>query len=352
MGTDKYGNIGGVDSMMARFTPWHGLSDMKVRTDERVTDVDYAFDLGKINWTMEGTLLSTYLGDIANIINDHAIIVDDAAKQRLDALLSLDLADEHKLVIRQDTHAVLGVHSDRYGVIQNDVLKLLVRPVLEFRPDAHIESCGALFKGKTIWCLVRLDDETKTFGRNGDEKQYRYLLFYTSQDGSKPLAVRFTNVRVECMNTFSMAFGKASQLVQTIRHTTNATQYAAQAESALKQALQTFDLLDMEIETLLNTEHSKQDTFNVFKSVLGERPSEQGRSQTMFDKAFDGIVGEWNADHNQNIRGTAWGTVMAVNGYELWGQPARGQTVAEKQFKHLLDGRYKLTEKALAMVTA
>lgn len=352
MGTDKYGNIGGVDSMMsARFTPWHGLSDMKVRTDERVTDVDYAFDLGKINWTMEGTLLSTYLGDIANIINDHAIIVDDAAKQRLDALLSLDLADEHKLVIRQDTHAVLGVHSDRYGVIQNDVLKLLVRPVLEFRPDAHIESCGALFKGKTIWCLVRLDDETKTFGRNGDEKQYRYLLFYTSQDGSKPLAVRFTNVRVECMNTFSMAFGKASQLVQTIRHTTNATQYAAQAESALKQALETFDLLDMEIEALLNTPLNSAGVNNVFKGVLGERPDE-GRSLTMWTKAHDGMHDEWNQSFNSNIKYTAWGAVMAVNGYELWGQSARGQTVAEKQFKHLLGGDYKLTQKALAMVTA
>lgn len=326
MGTDKYGVIGGVDSMMsARFTPWHGLSDMKVRVDERVTDVDYAFTLGQIEWTISEHLLSEFT--------------------------DLGLADEHKLIVRDDTRDILGIGSDRYGLIQNDVLKLLVRPVLEFRPDAHIESCGGLFKGKVVWALVRLDDETKAFGKGGDERQYRYLLFYTSHDGSKPLAVRFTNVRVECMNTFSMAFGRASQLVQTIRHTTNATQYAVQAESALKQALETFDLLDMEIETLLAREHSKSDSMTTFKTILGDRPDE-GRARTMWDKQFDGIVDEWNADHNQNIRGTAWGTVMAVNGYELWGQSARGQTVAEKQMKHLLDGRYKLTEKALALVGA
>jgi len=223
--------------------------------------------------------------------------------------------------------------------------------VLQFRPDAHIESAGALFKGKVIWCLVRLDDETKVFGKGGDERQFRYMLFYTSHDGSKPLAVRFTNVRVECMNTFSMTMGKASQLVQTIRHTTNAESYAIAAQGALRAAVEQFDLLDLEIENLLSIEMSKSDTFTTFKKVLGDRP-DSGRSQTMWDKAFDGIVDEWNADFNSNIRGTAWGTVMAVNGYELWGQTARGQSTAQKQMRHLLDGRYDLTEKTLTLVSA
>lgn len=326
MGIDQYGIIGGVDSMMsARFTPWHGLSDMKVRVEERVTDVDRAFTLAGIDWTVSEHLLSEFV--------------------------TLGLANEHKLVVRDDTQDILGIGSSRYGLIQNDVLKHLVGPVLQFRPDAHIESAGALFKGKVIWCLVRLDEETKVFGKGGDERQFRYMLFYTSHDGSKPLAVRFTNVRVECMNTFSMTMGKASQLVQTIRHTTNAESYAIAAQDALRAAVEQFDLLDLEIENLLSIEMSKSDTFTTFKRVLGDRP-DSGRSLTMWDKAFDGIVEEWNADFNSNIRGTAWGTVMAVNGYELWGQTARGQSTAQKQMRHLLDGRYDLTAKTLTLVTA
>ena len=68
-------------------------------------------------------------------------------------------------------------------------------------------------------------------------------------------------------------------------------------------------------------------------------------------QAFDGIVNEYNASWNDNIKNTAWGTVMAVNGYELWEQGSRGQTKADKQMRHLLDGWYPMTEKALALVT-
>ena len=324
MGIDQYNTIGGVETMMsARFTPWHGLSDFKVRTEERVTDANYALGLGGINWKVSERLLSDIIPN--------------------------PLAEEHKMRVRDTDGAILGIGSPRYGLIQNDALASLSSAIVQFRPDAHIESCGALFHGKVVWMLIALDDEVRSFS-NGDEKQFRYMLVYTSHDGSKPFAVRFTNVRVECMNTFSMAMGRASQMVHTVRHTSNALQYVKEAEDAVKAAVQTFDLLDMEIERLLSAELDQKATMNVFKTVLGDRPDEKGRALTMWDNAFDSIVAEFKADHNDNIRGTAWGAVMAVNGYELWGQTVRGQKREEKQFKALLDGKYPLTQKVLEIV--
>jgi len=324
MGIDQYNTIGGVETMMsARFTPWHGLSDFKVRTEERVTDANYALGLGGINWKVSERLLSDIIPN--------------------------PLAEEHKMRVRDTDGAILGIGSPRYGLIQNDALASLSSAIVQFRPDAHIESCGALFHGKVVWMLIALDDEVRSFS-NGDEKQFRYMLVYTSHDGSKPFAVRFTNVRVECMNTFSMAMGRASQMVHTVRHTSNALQYVKEAEDAVKAAVQTFDLLDMEIERLLSAELDQKATMNVFKTVLGDRPDEKGRALTMWDNAFDSIVAEFKADPNDNIRGTAWVAVMAVNGYELWGQTVRGQKREEKQFKALLDGKYPLTQKVLEIV--
>lgn len=326
MGIDNYNAIGGVETMMsARFTPWHGLSDFKIRTEERVISGSKAMDLGGIKWGVSERLLS-------DIINN-------------------PLAEEHKMRVRDTDGAILGIGSPRYGLIQNDSLAQLSDAIIQFRPDAHIESCGALFHGKVVWMLIALDDQVRTFGRNGDEKQFRYMLVYTSHDGSKPFAVRFTNVRVECMNTFSMAMGKASQMVHTIRHTSNAAQYIYEAENAVKAAVQTFDLLDLEIEQLLTTKMSPTQTLSLFKKVMGERPDEKGRALTMWDNTFDAIVAEFKADHNDNIRGTAWSAVMAVNGYELWGQTVRGQKREEKQFKALLDGKYPMTEKALVLAS-
>lgn len=320
------GVLGGVESMASRFVPWHGLSETKVLVEHQMVDVDEAFTLAGLNWTVREESLAKFMP-------------------------SHPLADEHKLVIREDNDAILGIGSSRYGLIQQSVMKLLVRPILEFRPDAHIEALGALFEGKVVWCLVRLDDEAVSFGSGGTEQHFRYLLFYTSHDGSKPLACRFTNVRVECMNTFSMAFGKASQLVQTIRHTSNATQYAIQAQQAVKAAITTFGLMDMEIAALLTQPMALVEALETFQKVLGERP-DTGRALTMWDKAYDGIIAEYDADFNANIRNSAWGAVMAVNGYELWGQTARGQSTAQKQMRHLLDGQYKMTTKALTLVGA
>lgn len=322
MGIDQYGVLGGVESMMSRFTPWHGLSDTKVLVNEKVTDANRALVLAGLDWQVQEMLLSD--------------------------LMPNPLADEHKLRIRATDGAILGVGSPKYGLIQNDAMSHLAQEIINFRHDASIESAGSLFHGKVAWMLVRLDDEARSF-HNGDETMWRYLLVYTSHDGSKPFAVRFTNVRVECMNTISMAWGKASQLLHTVRHTSNALNYVYEAEQSVKEAVQTFDLMDMEIESMLSTELPKSMAYATFKQVLGE-PTDSKRGKSMWEKAFDGIVNEYNADHNANIRGTEWGAVMAVNGYELWGQTSRGQDKAQKQMRHLLDGSYPLTSKALALL--
>ena len=315
MGIDQYNRLGGVESMVAaRFTPWHGLGTI---VDQRLTDAYEAARLGGIDWEVDEILLSDILPN--------------------------PLADEHKMRVRKTDGAILGIGSPRYGLIQNESLAHLSQEIIRFRPDAHVEAAGALFHGKVVWHLIALDDEVASL--SAEEKHYRYLLVYTSHDGSKPFAVRFTNVRVQCMNTMSMAMGKASELLHTVRHTSNALAYVKEAEDSIKAAVQTFDLMDMEIEALLSQQMPKPVAISMFKEILGE-PTDSKRGQTMWESAFDGIVAEYNADFNDNIRNTAWGMVMAVNGYELWSQQSRGQTKGEKQFKHLLDGKYPMTQKA------
>lgn len=323
MGIDQYNRIGGVESSInSRFTPWMGLSDTIKRTDERLIDAFDAHRQAGIDWQVNELLLSD--------------IIDNP------------LADEHKLRIRSTDGAVLGVGSPRYGLIQNDSVATLAQEIIRFRPDAHVESAGSLFNGKVVWNLIALDDEAVSWA-GGAEKHYRFLLCYTSHDGSKPFAVRFTNVRVQCMNTFSMAMGKANEMLHTVRHTSNAVGYVKEAIDSVKAAVQTFDLMDMEIEAMLSQSMSKAAAMSAFKEILGE-PTDSKRGKTMWESAFDGIVSEYNADFNDNIRGTEWGFVMAVNGYELHRQSSRGQSNAEKQFKHLLAGQYPLTNKALAVV--
>jgi phage/plasmid-like protein (TIGR03299 family) len=324
MGTNQYGQIGGVDSSVsARFTPWMGLTDTIVRTEDRLIDAFAAHKLAGIDWQVNEQLLSD-------------IIPNDGA-------------DEHKIRLRADNGMVLGIGSPKYGLIQNDSVAHLAQEIINFRHDAHVESAGALHKGKVVWNLIALDESTRTL--SGGEQMYRYLLVYTSHDGSKPFAVRFTNVRVQCMNTFSAAMGKANELVHTVRHTSNALAYVKEAEDSVKQAVATFDLMDLEIERLLSMPITKTEMYSQVKQVIGE-PTNTKIGMTKWNNHLDDILREYDADFNSNIKNTQWGFVMAINGYELWHQAARKQTKSQKQMLHLLNGQYPLTQKALAVVGA
>jgi phage/plasmid-like protein (TIGR03299 family) len=324
MGNNKYNEIGGVEtSISARFTPWMGLTSTILRTEERLVDAHKAHQLAGIDWQVSTHLLSEFIDK--------------------------PLADETALVIRNTDQAVLGVAGDGYTEIQNAEVANMAQAIIEFRPDAHVESAGALHHGKVVWNLLALDDQVRTL--SAGDKHYRYMLVYTSHDGSRPFAVRFTNVRVQCQNTFSIALGEGSVLLHKVRHTKNALDYIREAHESVKQAINTFDLWDVEMERLINTPVSKSDNYAVIKAVLGE-PSDSKAAMTRWDNVFDAIDREYNADFNANIRGTAWGTIMAVNGYELHSQTSRGQSKADKQFTHLLSGKFPLTAKAVYATNA
>ena len=324
MGTNRYNEVGGVEtSLTVRTLPWYSLNDSRVFRAERLTNAAEATRLAQIDWTVSSHLLSDFLPN--------------------------PLADETSLVVRNTDQAILGVAGDGYTVIQNEELAKMAQAIIEFRPDAHIESAGALHHGKVVWMCVALDDEVSHL--SGGDDHYRYMLVYTSHDGSKPFAIRFTNVRVVCQNTFSMAISKGSTLLHKVRHTRNALDYVREAHESVKAAVQTFDLWDLEIERLINTPQTRSEFYSVVKSVLGE-PSDSKAGMTRWDNAFDAIVTEYNRDFNSGVKDTAWGTVMAVNGYELWEQSSRGQSKAQKQFISVLDGKLPLTAKAMLAVTA
>lgn len=349
MGIDQYNVLGGVDSMVSvRFTPWHRTNFQRV--EHLIRSAHEAMVLGGIDWQVERTPLFVPTGIAAAIMDpEYHLDVDDLSVEELRGIVkSLRHADEHTAVVRGDNGFVLGVHSSAYGLLQNDQIEQLAQAVLDVRPDAHIESAGALYKGKVVWVLVRLQDEDVAFGE-GYEKLQRYVLVYKSHDGSHPLVVRATNVRVECMNTFAMAT-KGQKAFVRVKHTKNAEDYATVARDSLKFAVANFRSMEKEIEQLLNKPISSIGDFA--KKVLGEKKADEGRGATLWDQRFNAIVAEYHADHNANVLGTAWGAVMAVNGYELWAQGTRGQGRADAQFARLLGDNFDLTDKARGLALA
>jgi phage/plasmid-like protein (TIGR03299 family) len=322
------GVLGGVTSMVAgRFTPWHysANTDRVKLTDLTIESGRQAMTLASIDWPV----LKMSLGEF---------------------MPGWEAADDYCVTVRGDRNALLGVHKDSYVVIQNEVVADLADAVVEAVDGASILSAGALFDpGKVVWMLVELPDRHVTYGRDGSEIHKRYILVVTTHDASGALRVIPTDVRVECMNTMSLAVrGRAEY---TIRHTTNAMDYVAEAKAGLSMATANWQAMDKWVKAMLDAKLDSADFATSFlPKIVGERPAEEGRSKTMWDAKFDSIMAAYDADHNEAIVGTAWGAVNAVNEYELWGIKPRGREVHEAQFARLLSGQYELTRKAMSLV--
>ena len=323
------GIMGGIDTMVAsRFTPWHYSYNQ-----DRVKLTDLEIRSGRQGLVMAGcdwSVLKLSLGEF---------------------MPGYENADEHSVLIRNDRPLVLGKAGKDYTVIPNDAVADLSDAVIEAVEGACIESMGALFDGKVVWSLVRLP-EGKVFGTDGAERHERYVLISTTHNGQGSLTVRHTDVRVECMNTISMAWN-GSEAEVSIRHTTNALDYVDEARRALTTIGKNRDAMDAEIQRLLDMPLDSTDfAVDFLPTIIGERPKDEGRGQTMYDAKFDSIIAAYEADHNEAIVDTAWGAVNAVNEHEVWAIKPRGRELWEAQFARVLSGNFDMTRQALRLLSA
>jgi len=263
-----------------------------------------------------------------------------------------DLADEHKLVIGNGK--VLGVHSNSYGIIQNaevaEMIDLYVDLARVNGQEAAVHSMFSLDKDKVVAGCAYVS-EPKFFG--GGERQ-NFVSVLNAHDGSAAYVIWAGSIIIECTNTLAWSLASGSRIT-TIRHTSGAAECVEAAKRALVQNKQDWAAMDTLIERLLAT--PLYDHVPFVERVIGPRPdAKEGprgtTSQTHWDNRFAAIVAEYKADHNEYARNTAWGGLMAVNGYELWGgRQSKTTPRPEKQFMSLASGdNGSLTAKALKLL--
>jgi len=126
--------------------------------------------------------------------------------------------------INGDTNKTLGIVGSDYAVVQNREMFAFFDEFVE-KNAAIFETAGALGNGERIWMLARLPGSFEPIA--GDVIN-QYCLLYGSHDGTCPVSVQFTPIRVVCQNTLNMAINKSESIVK-VRHTKNASERLAEA---------------------------------------------------------------------------------------------------------------------------
>lgn len=329
-GITTYGDdvAGGVTNGAYRDVPWHGTGESKdskgnvvgrkldIIGDPRSTDDIMALANG--NWTVTPKLLSE-LG------------------------VAYEGADQIKVLVREDVKRIMGVHSEKYGEIQNEVGFGFVAEILAHAPEAHVVATTELFGGQVMFTVVEFDRGVEAVRHNGrtTDKITRYMGVYWSHNGAYALGVKFMNQLWVCRNTFTPTTGVTGL---TVRHTRNATAIAGDAIRSIEQMVVANQRFDDEMRRWMDIEANDETMRRVvLPTVLGNRPKDEGRSQTMFDNAFDGIVAEWNEFTDQS---TALDAIMAVQGYEQHRMGVRGKPRDIRGIERILRDDYPRTKLA------
>lgn len=220
--------------------------------------------------------------------------------------------------IREDTGAPLGMVTTSYQIFQTDEM-LDWGDALVDSGEAHYETAGALFGGRTVFALMALDTDIVVPGDNGSIM--RFLLLYTGHDGRHALTGKMTMVRVVCANTFSLALRGAGNSI-VLRHTSGIATRLEDARRALGISLAYTETFEKVMADLMKQAMTDKDVTDFTEALL---PIKEGievatRTETLRSEILaiyrnsanlDGVPGsayralqavaEW-ADHSRTYR--------------------------------------------------
>jgi hypothetical protein len=174
------------------------------------------------------------------------------------------------------------------------------------------------------------------------------LLVTKRNDGTGAVRAYPVAERVACANQID-GIAKSHRVVVAVRHTRHADPYVTQTAERLLGLVNDWDeILRTEIEHLQRIPVSYADFADrIVPAVLGERPEEEGRGQTIYDNKFAAIVDSWSSPVAAE-GDDAW---RAWNAFSEWEQHHR-TTAEARMARAVLADRQPLSDRALAVLTA
>lgn len=134
------------------------------------------------------------------------------------------IVPKYMATMRLDTHKMLGIVTENYGVVQNeDAFKFIDTLVTGKMADAEhtpvIETAGVLGEGERVFITAKFPEQI-ILDNKGNDRVEMYIVFTTSHDGTGAVNCLVTPIRVVCNNTLNLAMRNNSGKL-SLRHSRN-----------------------------------------------------------------------------------------------------------------------------------
>lgn len=225
-----------------------------------------------------------------------------------------------RLVMRDDTHTVLGVVGNRYEPVDNKSVFSLSQYFLA--QGATFKEGGSLDHGRR--CFMRFDlPDTSVSLLNGKDLVTFGVVIKASHDGTGNVSAALEGTRLICANGMTAKMQGLPHIF-TVRHTANAQTRMAEAEAILSGAALYARGFAAAAQHMLDTPMSKEE-FTVFADELFPQPdAESKRATTIWENRRANLLNLFRfAATNEAGRGTAWAGYNALTEFLDWESPIR-----------------------------
>lgn len=287
--------VAAVDTMMyAGQLPWHGLGTYV--GEEDVLSFE-ALHLSGLDWEVEKMPLFTHFDDLQEIAE----------------------VPTHRVVVRSDNSAQLGVVGKNYSCLQNkEGFEFLDALVSEGAMKYH--TAGSLRGGKAVWMLGKIGSTEVVPGDQVDQ----FILGHNCHDGSGSFRVLPTTVRVVCANTAALAIRKGKGQGVAIRHTRNMKLRVADAQKVLGLAVEAHAANEDYLKLLATIQLTKVKVNEIINALIPlpdeGNPTKALNQQSQLVNLFENGVGQ----DIPGVAGTGWAFHNAVTEYTNYHRISRG----------------------------
>lgn len=221
---------------------------------------------------------------------------------------------------------VLGVVSDKFGIVQNREAFQFVDYMGE---NITYEKAGQTKSGM-VYVIAKLQ-EVAILG----DSFIPHVIFRNGFNGRWSIAAAICPLRFVCQNQFSIAFGNSSNTV-TVRHTMDVHGRLEEAKEVLHKSADYMMHLNELAERLSLKKMGHQEVLKVANTLFPVGEDSGPRAIAIAERNREALFAAYNAPDNANYTGTAWGLVNAYADYMTHREPGgRKETRNENKFMKL-----------------
>ncbi len=261
-------------------TPWHRLGK-EIPAGKKLS-IDEAIVAAGLDWEVDRRRL--YTEDRYTLLN----------------------ISERYAVCRQKDNAVLGIVGPDYTPLQNKEAFKWFQPFLD-TGEATLETAGSLKGGSKIWVLARIQSREMMVGP--EDEVAHYILLSNSHDGSIPVRVGFTPIRVVCNNTLCLAHESQASKLLRVKHTSHILENLEYVREIMNLARKEFYATVEQYRALMKMKINRNDLEEYVRIVFALPDTEGKELISNVTYLFDHGRGSEMAGQ------TYWGAYNAVTEY-------------------------------------